>query len=177
MRRGRWQRTRVPPPSRLSISTQPSCSSRKRLTSARPRPAPARAPARLLAEKRSNTLAITSGGRPGPLSATAICTSSATIFADSTMLPPRGVYLKALDKRLNTTCRRRRASARNSPASGGTSTSRVSPILPAHSPPHPPLTHPSLPLPLSPVSHPPLSPNASPQPLSAPLARDDGPDI
>ena len=35
MRRGRWQRTSVP--SSLSISTQPSCNSTKRLTSARPR--------------------------------------------------------------------------------------------------------------------------------------------
>ena len=33
------------------------------------------------AEKRSNTLAFTSGARPGPLSATEICTSSPTMRA------------------------------------------------------------------------------------------------
>jgi hypothetical protein len=56
------------------------------------------------AEKRSKTLALTSGAMPGPVSATEICTSSPTIAPLSVIVPPPGVYLRALERRLKTTC-------------------------------------------------------------------------
>ena len=76
----------VPVPTWLSTMMRPPCRSTMPWTIDRPRPDPS--PTSLVVKNGSKIFGITSGGMPGPSSATVISTSSAFFWAAMRIVPP-----------------------------------------------------------------------------------------
>src|SRR5207247_2534496 len=114
---GRRSVKRAPPPVRSPTSIRPPCASTIWRATARPRPVPRGR----VVKKGSKMRARSSGGTPGPESATAISTPPSAAAAASATSPPLGAASAALASSPRSTWQMRSPSARTSGSSGDSS--------------------------------------------------------
>src|SRR5207247_752541 len=107
---GRRSVKRAPPPVRSPTSIRPPCASTIWRATARPRPVPRGR----VVKKGSKMRARSSGGTPGPESATAISTPPSAAAAASATSPPLGAASAALARSPRSTWQMRSPSARTS---------------------------------------------------------------